>query len=200
MPLLHSLHIRWKDELEELKLKRIRLLGDCLLSAAFLSYVGAFSWDFRHHMIIGDWQNDIMQRKIPISQPFKLAALLTNDVEISKWTSESLPPDELSIQNGILTTQASRYPLCIDPQQQAFNWIRKKEEMNNLKISTFNNPDFIKQLELAIKFGYPFMFKDVDEYIDPVIDSVLDRNIKGTGQRQTIMLGDKEVDYDPSFK
>ena len=55
--------------------------------------------------------------------------------------------------------QASRYPLCIDPQQQAFNWIRKKEEKNNLRISTFNNPDFIKQLELAIKFGYPFMFK-----------------------------------------
>lgn len=55
--------------------------------------------------------------------------------------------------------QASRYPLCIDPQQQAFNWIRKKEERNNLRISTFNNPDFIKQLELAIKFGYPFMFK-----------------------------------------
>ncbi len=44
------------------------------------------------------------------------------------------------------------------------------------------------------------MFKDVDEYIDPVIDTVLDRNVKGTGQRQTIMLGDKEVDYDPSFK
>ncbi len=83
---------------------------------------------------------------------------------------------------------------------QAVNWIRKREEKNNLKISTFNNPDFIKQLELAIKFGYPFMFKDVDEYIDPVIDTVLDRNVKGSGQRQTIMLGDKEVDYDPSFK
>ena len=59
---------------------------------------------------------------------------MTNDVEISRWTSEGLPPDELSIENGILTTQASRYPLCIDPQQQALNWIRKKEEDNNLKV------------------------------------------------------------------
>ena len=186
--------------MEELKQMRIRLLGDCLVSAAFLSYLGAFSWEFRHDLLVKSWQADILEKKIPFSQPFKLESMLTNDVEISKWTSESLPPDELSIQNGILTSQATRYPLCIDPQQQAFNWIKKKEEKNNLKISTFNNPDFLKQLELAIKFGYPFMFKDVDEYIDPVIDSVLDKNTKGSGNKQTIMLGDKEVDFDPSFK
>lgn len=109
---------RWNQDLDELKQKRIRLLGDCLLSSAFLSYVGAFSWDFRHRMIQEDWQTDVVERKIPLSQPFRLESMLTNDVEISRWTSESLPPDELSIQNGILTTQASRYPLCIDPQQQ----------------------------------------------------------------------------------
>ena len=191
---------RWKLELEDLKEKRVRLLGDCLLSSAFLSYVGAFSWEFRHNMLKENWLKDIQGKKIPLSQPFRVESLLTNDVEISKWTSESLPPDELSIQNGILTTQASRFPLCIDPQQQALNWIRKKEEKNNLKISTFNSPDFLKQLELAIKFGYPFLFKDVDEYIDPVIDTVLDRNVKGSGNRLTITLGDKEVDYDPSFR
>ncbi len=191
---------RWKMDLEDLKQQRIRLLGDCLLSAAFLSYLGAFSWEFRHSMLVDDWQEDVKTKGIPLSQPFKLENMLTNDVEISKWTSESLPPDELSIQNGILTSQATRYPLCVDPQQQAYNWIRKKEEKNNLRISTFNMPDFLKQLELAIKFGYPFMFKDVDEYIDPVIDSVLDKNVKGSGNRQTITLGDKEVDFDPSFK
>lgn len=81
------------------------MLGDCLLSSAFLSYSGAFSWEFRHRMIMDDWKTDIVERKIPMSQPFKLESILTNDVEISKWTSESLPPDELSIQNGILTTQ-----------------------------------------------------------------------------------------------
>ena len=51
----------------------------------------------------------------------------------------------------------------------------------NLKfqVCTFNDPDFLKQLELAIKYGFPFLFKDVDEYIDPVIDNVLEKNIKG---------------------
>lgn len=48
-----------------------------------------------------------------------------------------------------------------------------------LQVVTFNDHDFLKQLELAIKYGFPILFKDVDEYIDPVIDNVLDKNIKG---------------------
>lgn len=51
-----------------------------------------------------------------------------------RWGSEGLPPDELSVQNGILTTRGSRFPLCIDPQQQALNWIKKKEGKNKLKV------------------------------------------------------------------
>ena len=98
-------HTRWNRDLEELQKTRVQLLGDCLLSAAFLSYAGAFSWHFRHRMILEDWLGDIVSKKIPLSQPFRLETILTNDVEISKWISESLPPDELSIQNGILTTQ-----------------------------------------------------------------------------------------------
>ena len=151
---------RWGEDLETLKGQRVRLLGDCLLASSFLSYVGAFSWDFRNDMVFEMFLKDITDRKIPLSQPFKLEQLLTNDVEISRcennlnkqtnkqtnnntnvdccllrWTSEGLPPDDLSIQNGILTTNASRFPICIDPQQQAINWIRKREANNNLKVT-----------------------------------------------------------------
>ncbi|BFZ18669.1 hypothetical protein BsWGS_21707 [Bradybaena similaris] len=197
---LGSENIRWTKDLEELKKKRVQLLGDCLVSSGFLSYVGAFSWEFRNDLVYQDWVSDLRERSVPISDPFRLEDLLTNDVEISKWTSEGLPPDELSIQNGILTTRCSRFPMCIDPQQQALNWIKKKEEANNLKVCTFNDPDFLKQLELAIKYGFPFLFQDVDEYIDPVIDNVLEKNIKGSQGREFVMLGDKEVDFDPNFR
>lgn len=66
--------------------------------------------------------------------------------------------------------------------------------------SSFNDPDFLKQLEMAIKYGNPFLFHDVDEYIDPVIDNVLEKNIKTAQGRTFIVLGDKEVDYDANFK
>ncbi|KAK5620023.1 Dynein heavy chain 10, axonemal [Crenichthys baileyi] len=197
---LSSENQRWSTDLDELKQRRVLLLGDCLVSAAFLSYQGAFSWEFRDQMVYQIWVHDVQERGIPLSQPFKVENLLTDDAEISRWGSEGLPPDELSVQNGILTTRGSRFALCIDPQQQAFNWLKNKEENNNLKISSFNDPDFLKQLEMAIRYGYPFLFQDVDEYIDPVIDNVLEKNVKGAEGRQVVMLGDEEVHYDPNFQ
>lgn len=68
------------------------------------------------------------------------------------------------------------------------------------QVASFNDPDFLKQLEMSIKYGTPFLFHDVDEYIDPVIDNVLEKNIKVSQGRQLIILGDKEVDYDSNFR
>ncbi|NWH62016.1 DYH10 protein, partial [Geococcyx californianus] len=197
---LRSENKRWTEELEDYETQKVKLLGDCLLCAAFLSYEGAFNWDFRNEMIYQVWQEDILSREIPLSQPFRLESLLTNEVEVSRWVSQGLPPDELSVQNGILTMYASRFPLCIDPQQQALHWIKKKEEKNNLRMASFNDPDFLIKLELSIKHGSPFLLCGVDEYIDPVIDNVLEKNIKVAQGRTFVVLGDKEVDYDSNFR
>lgn len=197
---LGSERIRWKKDLEDLKIQRVQLIGDCILVSGFLSYTGAFNWETRNELIYKRWMVDLASKGVPLSENFKLEKLLVKEVELSQWASEGLPADELSIQNGILTTKASKYPLCIDPQQQALNWIKRKEANNSLKVSSFSKPDFMKHLELAITYGFPFLFEDVDEYIDPIIDNVIEKNIKVAGARRFIVLGDKEVDYDPNFK
>jgi dynein heavy chain len=88
---------------------------------------GAFTYKYRSSMVYGLWQSDLLSRKVPLSQPFKLETIMTNDVEVAAWASEGLPGDELSIQNGLLTTRAARWPLCIDPQMQAVAWIKRRE-------------------------------------------------------------------------
>ena len=41
----------------------------------------------------------------------------------------------------------------------------------------------------------------MDEYVDPVIDAVLERNVTvAANGRTTIMLGDKEVEWDNNFR
>lgn len=197
---LNSELLRWKEDLTRLNVTKTNITGECLLCASFLAYTGAFSWEFRITMIFEDWLDDIIKRKIPIATPFNIAKNLSNDVEISTWNSDGLPQDELSIQNGILTTRSSRFPICIDPQLQALNWIKRKEYKNNLKILSFNDSDFIKHLEMSIMYGIPVLFQDIDDYIDPVIGNVLEKNIQTIAGRKFIVLSNKEVDYDDNFR
>ncbi|XP_056647538.1 dynein axonemal heavy chain 10 [Diorhabda sublineata] len=197
---LSSEQARWKVDLAELFLAKDRLVGDCLLCSGFLAYCGPFTYEFRRTMVYEDWQKDIVGKEIPLTQPYRTEAHLTSDVEVSTWTSENLPPDELSVQNGILTLRGSRFPLCIDPQQQALNWIRKREEKMNLKTLSFNDSDFLKHLDMAIKYGSPVLFQDVDDYVDPVAENVIMKNLKIQSGRVFVILGDKEVDWDPNFR
>ncbi|KAM7539583.1 hypothetical protein Aperf_G00000039574 [Anoplocephala perfoliata] len=197
---LRSESVRWRAEIAKLLERRQHLLGDCLVSAAFLAYTGPFPQNFRQRMLHNDWLPDLQRRGIPHSEDFKFVPLLTDEVTVANWNADGLPGDEFSVQNGIITTRASRFPLFIDPQQQALKWIKNMEEQNNLRVATFNDPDFLKYLELAIKFGTPFLFEDVYDYIDPIIQNILSKNILGDKNRPFVMLGDKEVEFDSNFR
>jgi dynein heavy chain len=68
-------------------------------------------------------------------------------------------------------------------------------------VKTFHDSDFLKQLELAVQYGSPFLLEGLDEYIDPVIAPVLERafTVSAAGKR-VIKLGDKEVEWDDNFR
>jgi dynein heavy chain, axonemal len=112
---LGSEQVRWSADMEKFKIDKVKLVGDCLTASSFLSYSGPFNFVLRQKMIFEHWKKDLQAKEIPNSEIFKLETFLTNEVEVSRWASEGLPSDELSIQNGILTNFSSRWPLCIDP-------------------------------------------------------------------------------------
>lgn len=60
--------------------------------------------------------------------------------------------------------------------------------------------DFMKHLELAIQFGNPFLFENVDEELDPMLDPVLEKNVVKDGASMVIKLGDKMVEWDENFR
>ena len=48
---LSSERSRWTADIEELDSRKERLVGDCLLTSSFLSYTGAFTFNYRHAMV-----------------------------------------------------------------------------------------------------------------------------------------------------
>jgi hypothetical protein len=46
-------------------------VGDCLLTSSFLSYCGAFTYDYRDSMVYQLWLDDVTERKLPVSTPFR---------------------------------------------------------------------------------------------------------------------------------
>ncbi|KAG5468030.1 hypothetical protein LSCM4_01117 [Leishmania orientalis] len=208
-----SERVRWTEEKALLSASRSRLVGDCLAGAAFLSYLGAFTYPYRQEALENVWLPDLRSRSIPLTDGFDVRQLLTNDVAVSQWASDGLPSDVLSVQNGILTSVSTdytgkgkragkiRFPLCIDPQMQAVRWIKRQHQGNTrFETATFSDPDFLKRLEFAIQYGNPFLFENVDEFIDPIIDSVLDPQFRYESGQRLIRIGDKDIPWDDNFK
>jgi len=108
----------------------------------------------------------------------------------------------LSIQNGILVTQASRWPLLIDPQGQALSWLKKREAANFpvWGTTTLSNPKLRDQLEFCMENGSPLLVEGVVKELDPMLDPVLEKNVVSRGRSFYIVLGDKQVSMDPNFR
>ena len=88
----------------------------------------------------------------------------------------------------------------IDPQQQANQWIRKMEEVNNLHVTTMRDPNLLRALENCIRLGKPLLLEDLGETIEPALEPVLQKAVYKQGNRLLIRLGDSDVDYDTNFK
>ena len=180
---------RWSADVASLEQQSVMLVGDCLLGSSFLSYLGAFTTDYRRDLVYNKFMMDVRARGIPLSAGFTVEGLLTTDAIVQGWVAKGLPADDHSVQNGILTTKSSRFPLCIDPQQQAVSWIKRTYSGKSLTVKMLTESDFMKHLELAIQFGNPFLFENVDEDLDPMLDPILEKNIIKEGTGMVIKLG-----------
>lgn len=97
---------------------------------------------------------------------------MADPYDIRMWNACGLPRDNVSTENAILVTKAGRWPLMIDPQEQANRWIRQMEGQE-LRIIKLTDGNFLRVLESAIRLGLPVLLEEVGETLDPTLGPIL---------------------------
>ncbi|GMI17677.1 hypothetical protein TrLO_g10552 [Triparma laevis f. longispina] len=198
--LKHSLkdeRIRWIDTVAELKGVIKNLVGDMFLGAATISYLGPFVTEYRAKLQ-DQWETEIEDRFVPVTDFYNFVNSLGDPAEVREWRINGLPRDHFSAENGIIATKADRYPLMIDPQNQANSWIKGFEK--KLCVVSCNSEMMMTVLERAVAGGLPILIEDFEENVDPVLDNVLYKRFYFSGGRKVINVGDKVVEFSSDFR
>lgn len=126
------------------------IVGDIIVSSGTISYLGAFTPEYRNSTI-KYWQKYLIDNHISSTEEFELTSILGDPHKIKDWQLNGLPVDTFSIDNAIIMSNSSRWPLFIDPQMQANKWLKKM--WTKAKVCKANGPEpekNMKELEMSI--------------------------------------------------
>ena len=191
--------VRWREAAEQLAQDQVNLVGDMLLSAGTLAYLGPFTADRRGQMT-RSWIAGCVGLGIPVDAKFSLTRCLGEPVVIREWQLLGLPADDFSTENGMLTSMGRRWPLMIDPQGQANRWVRNAHAESSLSIIKLAERDFLRSLELGIRYGAPVLLENIEETLDPSLEPLLLKQVFKRNGQNLIRLGDQDVPYSPDFR
>lgn len=195
---LSSERSRWENGSRSFETQIGTLIGDVLVAAAFLAYSGLFDQQFRKAMT-EDWLQQLSSSGIKYKPLNPMTEYLSSADERLKWQENSLPVDDLCRENAIILKRFNRYPLIIDPSGRVTEFLQNECKDRRLTVTSFLDDSFTKQLESSLRFGNPILIQDA-EYLDPVLNHVLNKEYQKTGGRVLIQLGRQEIDFSPTFK
>eukprot|EP01022_Parablepharisma_sp_SALTPOND_P023029 TRINITY_DN475_c0_g1_i1.p1 TRINITY_DN475_c0_g1~~TRINITY_DN475_c0_g1_i1.p1 ORF type:complete len:3195 (-),score=434.63 TRINITY_DN475_c0_g1_i1:26360-35944(-) len=184
---------RWVNRQKSIETEVALVPTTGLLAAAFITYLGGAN-ESKRAETLAEWVNIV---KVP---QFKFSTFMCNESELLKWKAEGLPADDLSIENAIILLYSTKTPLIVDPSMQATEWLKLhlKEAGSTVEILNQQDPKFVTQLELAIRFGKTLIVQENDS-LEGMMFPILRKDLLHQGPRWVVNIGEKQIDYTESF-
>jgi dynein heavy chain len=201
---LGSEKVRWKVTVAQLIKEYDNLVGDLVISAGTIAYLGPFTPAFRQGIVAG-WRAKSKSIGLMTSKSCDIIATLAKPVVVQQWQVLGLPSDNHSVENAVSMECASRWTLCIDPQGQANAFVKALGESKNGAgrmgvVTNRNKTVLVRTIENSIRNGTWVLLEDIEESLDAAIEPVLQRStFKEKGQLM-IKIGDNNVPYNESFR
>ncbi|XP_077065347.1 dynein axonemal heavy chain 11 [Siphateles boraxobius] len=196
---LQAENVRWLEGQLELESQLKTVCGDVLVAAAFVSYAGYFTQPYRHQLLHGILIPFLreLQIPIPLTDGLDPVLTLTDQATVAGWQNQGLPADRLSVENAAILMSSQRWPLMVDPQQQASKWIRNLYGPK-LRVLQYGQKGYLDVIDQALACGEVVLIENIKERMDPLLEPLLGRQTLKKGRY--IRLGDKECEYNSGFR
>lgn len=188
---------RWQSSINNFARIRERLVGNSLLGAAFATYCGALDQTFRASLL-DEWKLKLNEYNIPLEESLLVTSILTTTTSITSWQDNGLPRDEVFTQNVAIHLWCE-CAYMIDPTGEVLSVLQKSMLPKKLIVTSFLDESFVRVFEDAMRFGGQLLIQNAESY-NPIIDSVLRKEIVQNGGRKTIQFGDKVMDILNDFR
>eukprot|EP01043_Picozoa_sp_COSAG02_P033317 COSAG02_NODE_2267_length_9282_cov_22.424044_5_plen_1698_part_00 len=197
---------RWGDQVLSFADMERNLIGDVLLAAGTVVYLGGLTPLFRARTL-DTWKKHLSHAEISYSFDFNASSVYGNEASHREWVRAGLSADTESLTNATILHQAGRVPVIMDPEGYAAPWFKKT---GDFLVTTVEDDEFVTKLKQCISAGTSIIIEGIDGFdTHPVIVSLLKREVVmravGSGRRQAekphLLLGatQEPVLYNPSF-
>ncbi|KAJ1640034.1 dynein heavy chain and region D6 of dynein motor-domain-containing protein [Pavlovales sp. CCMP2436] len=188
---------RWDRQLQELTAELRRVPHKAMMAAAFITYL-ADEEEATRAATIARWGEVLGAGAAGLD--FSLQRFLSSEGQLLSWKAQGLPGDTLSMDNALVIEYSRCVPFIIDPSSQATSWLVKHLQQGaTVETVTPNEQRFSTALELSVRFGKTCVVQEVDT-IEAVLVPIVRRDLLRQGPRWVVQVGEKQIDYNDSFR
>lgn len=205
LSLLAEEGIKWSETVKSIESYMKFIEVESLLNAGLISYFGVFTDKFRE-TLREQWMNKVQELQLPLSDSYSFISTMGRPIDIREWQIAGLPKDSVSIENSIIVMNSCKWPILIDPQEQARRWLKNTLKgrglvtVKTVKPGSKEVKDIVRIFENALTQGKPVLLEDVLETQDSSLTNLICRKFyKKEDGRVVIKLTDHEVMYDSRF-